>query len=101
MPDFVKGCPATARRIFAVSRSISRGSSPSRAGSRKFAMICVRRDRVLTAPDRRAGDFAQTGDAFIGVNFQNHERRLFMRAQAAANLELGANRHEYGNGFDR
>jgi len=39
MPDFVNGFAATARRIFAVSASISRGSSPKTAGAKKSAMM--------------------------------------------------------------
>ena len=75
-PDFVNGWPATARRIFIVSRSISRGSSPISAGSRNDANHVRCGNEVFAAPDRRAGDFAQSGDAFIRVDLQDEERRL-------------------------
>jgi len=39
IPDFVKGWPKTARLILAVRRSMSRGSSPTNAGSRKLRMM--------------------------------------------------------------
>ena len=59
-----------------------------------------RRDLVFAAPQRRTGNLAQTLETFIGVHSHQQERRFHVRTQAAADLELGDNRHVNGYGLN-